>query len=164
MCDNEPAWLHLGRQQHKYWLRTDSAFMIFLLQMSYPARWCALMKILGGSITILSDTFNSMVRILYPKYHAILLHMGPWQHQFPAFAQHLVEWGCPHNNLVAIFDRHFQATCLPGGDANHSLTLHDRQTFAGKERLHGLKYQACVMPNSMCCVGGQWCSTKSLQS
>ena len=28
--------------------------------------------------------------------------------------------------------------------------------FAGKERLHGLKYQACVFPNGMCCVWGPW--------
>ncbi len=59
---------------HKYWVRADSAFMIFVLRMSYPARWCDLVMILGGpgSITFLSDTFNSMARILYAKYHVIL--------------------------------------------------------------------------------------------
>ena len=101
-----------------------------------------------------------MVRILYAKFHKLVASLAPWRRHFRAFAQHLVDWGCPHDNLVAIFDGHFQATCRPGGDANHSLTLHDNQTFSGKERLHGLKYQACVMPNGICCVWGPWRGTE----
>ncbi len=32
----------------------------------------------------------------------------------------------------------------------------DFQTFAGKESLHGLKYQGAVLPNRMVLVWGPW--------
>jgi hypothetical protein len=160
MNDDGPAVLRLGRHRHRFRVLADSAFMVLLRRLAYPARWCDLVKILGGSITMLSDTFNSMVRILYAKFHKLVASLAPWRRHFRAFAQHLADWGCLHDNLVAIFDGHFQATCRQGGDANHSLTLHDKQTFSGKERLHGLKYQACVMPNCICCVGGPWRGTE----
>ncbi len=39
-------------------------------------------------------------------------------------------------------------TCQQGGDACKGLNMWDFQTFAGKEHLHGLKYQDAVMPDS----------------
>jgi hypothetical protein len=53
-----------------------------------------------------------------------------------------------------------QVTCRPGGDACKGLNLWDYQTFAGKERLHGLKYQGAVMPNGIVLVWGPWRGTE----
>jgi hypothetical protein len=141
-------------------VRADSALMIFLHRMAYPARWCDLQYILGSSRTVLSKTFNYMVEILYGRYARLMTDIRPWKRQFKRFANHLRSWGCPHHNLVAIFDGHFQETCRPGGDANKHLTLWDYQTFAGKEHAHGLKFQAGVMPNGMALVWGPWRGTQ----
>eukprot|EP00961_Rhodomonas_salina_P170751 2302048-Rhodomonas_salina.1 len=45
-----------------------------------------------------------------------------------------------------MLDGHFVPTCRPGGDGNVNELLHDFQCYAGKERLHCLKFLSMVTP------------------
>lgn len=132
---------------HRYTVSADSALLVFLQRMAYPKRWCDIQFIMGSSRSTLSAIFNYMVSFLFDRYAKMITDIRPWSRHFRRFAQHLADWGCPHKNLVTIFDGHFQQTCRPGGDSCKAINLWDFQTFAGKERLHGLKFQAGVMPN-----------------
>jgi hypothetical protein len=134
--------------------------MVLLRRLAFPCRWCDLQIILGGSRTELSDTYNFMLQLIHDRYSHLMSNLLCFRYQFRRFADHLASFGCPFPNLVAIFDGHFVATCRPGGDGCKNLNLWDHQTFAGKERLHGLKYQACVLPNGMTCVWGPWRGTE----
>eukprot|EP00961_Rhodomonas_salina_P297476 3937250-Rhodomonas_salina.1 len=160
MSGGEVRRLKFGDHGHRHTIRADSALMVFLRRMAYLSRYCDMQFILGSSRTVLSKTFNYMVEILYDRYAVMITDIRPWRMQFKRFAKQLSDWGCPHDNLVAIFDGHFQGTCRPGGDANKSLTMWDFQTFAGKEHAHGLKFQAGVMPNGLALVWGPWRGTQ----
>ena len=98
--------------------------------------------------------------MLSDRYGKMITDIRTWRQQFCSFAEHLTDWGCQHKNLVAIFDCHFQQTCRPGGDSCKSVNLWDFQTFAGKELLHGLKFQAGVMPNGLALCWGPWQGTQ----
>ena len=152
--------LKLGEHGHRHTVRADSALMVWLRRMTYPSRWCDLQFIMGSARTTLSLIFTCMTSILYDRY-AIMMHdIRPWKGYFRRFASQLTLWGCVHDNLVCFFDGHFQGTCRPGGDANRSLTLWDFQTFSGKEHMHGLKFQAGVMPNGIAVCWGPWRGTQ----
>ena len=101
-----------------------------------------------------------MVRMLYPRYGFMAQDIRPWRNMFPQFAEKLRSFGCPFDNLVALVDGHFLGTCRPGGDACKSLNLWDFQTFAGKERRTGLKYQAAVLVKGIAIVWGPWQGTE----
>ena len=152
--------LIVSGKKHGIRVRSDKALMILLRRLSYPCRWCYLQLILGGSRTELSDTYNHMLKLMYFRYSPLTTSLHCYRYQFGRFANHLASFGCPFDNLVAIFDGHFVATCRPGGDGCVNVNLWDHQTFAGKERLHGLKYQACVLPNGMSVVWGPWRGTE----
>ncbi len=95
-----------------------------------------------------------MVQLFYWCYSQLTTNLLCFQFEFKLFTAQLQSFSCPYNNLVAIFDGCFIATCRPGGNWCKGLNLWDHQTFAGKERLDWLKYQACVFPNGMLRVGG----------
>eukprot|EP00961_Rhodomonas_salina_P265307 3586361-Rhodomonas_salina.1 len=152
--------LKFGRKGHKMFMSADKALMIFLRRMASPCRWCDLQLILGGSRTVLSDTYNHMTNILYVRYHSLVSSIKLWGNEFDAFAAQLRKFGCPFPNLVMFLDGHFQPTCRPGGDGCKNLNLKDYQTFAGKERLHGLKYQGGVLPNGIALIWGPWRGTE----
>jgi len=160
VVQGHPIRLRIGHHKHAIRVRADKALMVLLRRLSYPCRWCDLQLILGGSRTELSDTYNYMLQLLYDRYSPLTKNLWCWRHQFHRFAAQLRAMGCPHDNLMAIFDGHFQPTTRPGGDACINENLWDHQTFSGKERQHGLKYQACVFPNGMCCVWGPWRGTE----
>ena len=163
MSEEGPITLRYARAKDKgkRWstMRADKALMILLRRMAAPCRWCDLQLILHGSRTGLSDCFNYMLSTVHARYSPITCDIRLWKHHFAHFAAHLASWGCPFDCLVAIFDGHFQPTCRPGGDACVYVNLKDYQTFAGKERLHGVKYQCAVMPNGMAMVWGPWRGT-----
>jgi len=141
-------------------LSTDKALMVLLRRLAFPCRWEDLKFILGCSRTELSNTYNYMLILIHERYGMLTSNLACFRFLFQSFAAKLTSFGCPFENLVAIFDGHFVATCRPGGDGCKGLNLWDHQTFAGKERLHGLKYQACVLPNGMTCVWGPWRGTE----
>lgn len=139
--DGVPSMLSFGRSGHTTWIRSDHAMMIMLRRLAFPCRWCDLQMLLGGSRTVLSDAYNYMTNILFDRYSNLICDVGIWRNDFVHFARHLHQLGCPHDNVVMFLDGHFQATSRPGGDGCVNFNLHDYQTFARKERLHGLKYQ-----------------------
>ena len=126
--------LHFGRHGHRMWIRADMALMIFLRRMAAPSRWCDLHMILGGSRTVLSDTFNHLTSIFYDRYSGLICNVNIWVEEFPTFAARMHSLGCPHDNIVMFVDGHFQPTCRPGGDGCVNLNLFDYQTFLCKER------------------------------
>ncbi len=154
--DGEPSLLRYGERYHYGYVWGDQALMVFLRRMATPSRWVDLQFILGGSRTKLSAVFNFMVANLYEQYSSLVCDLHRWKGQFARFAEHLSARGCPFPNLVMFVDGHFQPTARPGGDGCVNLNLMDYQTFAGKERLHGLKYQGAVLPNGMALVWGPW--------
>jgi len=156
MEEGRPRLLTYGKPGHYGHVWADQAFMVFLRRMATPSRWVDLQYILGGSRSTLSAVFNMMVTELYVVYSPLVCDLHKFKHLFPRFAAHLRQRGCPFDNLVFFIDGHFQPTCRPGGEACVNLNLEDFQTFAGKERLHGLKYQAAVLPNGMALVWGPW--------
>jgi hypothetical protein len=160
MKDGAPIALRIGKLPHSFQMRADKALMILLQRLSYPCRWCDMQIMLGGSRTELSATYNHMLSMLYARYASLASNISVWRYQFRRFAAHFTAWGCVFDNLVGMFDGHFCATCRPGGDGNVNTTLWDHQTFAGKERLHGLKYQGMVLPNGIALVWGPWRGTE----
>jgi hypothetical protein len=95
-----------------------------------------------------------MLEQLYARYASLVCDVHRWKQRFQDFAGHLAELGCPFDNSVMFIDSHFQPTTRPGGEGCINLNMEDFQTFAGKERLHGLKYQGAVFPNGIACVWG----------
>ena len=53
-----------------------------------------------------------------------------------------------------LVDGHFQPTCRPGGDGCVNPNAHDADMYNGKEKQHGLKFQAIAFPNGMCVLAG----------
>lgn len=159
MSNNQPIRLCIGATGKAIRVRADKALMVLLRRLAYPCRWIDLQFILGGSRTELSDTYNYMLELMHLRYSRLTSSLACYRYQFARFAQQLASFGCPFDNLVGMFDGHLVATCRPGGDACVGLNMWDFQTFAGKERLHGLKYQACVLPNGLCVVWGPWRGT-----
>ena len=156
MEDGRPVLLRYGKEGHYGWVWSDQAFMVLLRRMATPSRWVDLQYIIGGSRTKLSAVFNFMLDQMYVKYSPLICDVKIWSKHFRRFAQHLRSRGCPFDNLVMFVDGHFQPTCRPGGEGCVNLNMEDYQTYAGKERLHGLKYQATVLPNGCALVWGPW--------
>ena len=148
--------LKYGEEGHYGYVWADQALMVFLRRFATPSRWVDLQYILGGSRTKLSAVFNFMVTELYAVYSPLICDMHRFKSKFTVFADHLRRRGCPFKNLVAFFDGHFQPTTRPGGQGCVNMNLEDFQTFAGKERMHGLKYQSAVLPNGLALVWGPW--------
>jgi hypothetical protein len=55
-----------------------------------------------------------------------------------------------------LVDGHFQPTCRPGGKGCVNMNAYDHQMFNGKERQHGLKFQAVALPNGLCVLAGPY--------
>ena len=156
MENGEPRLLRYGQERHYGYVWADQALLVFLRRMATPSRWADLQYIIGGSRTKLSAVFNYILTELYAVYSPLVCDLHKFKHKFRLFADHLRRRGCPFENIVMFVDGHFQPTCRPGGLGCINLNLEDFQTFAGKERLHGLKYQAAVMPNGLALVWGPW--------
>jgi hypothetical protein len=115
MQDGEPIQLKFGQKRHTIYARADSALMVVLRRLAFPARWCDLQFVLGGSRSTLSATFNFMIDLLYRRYSRMATEVDPWKHHFRRFAEKLTDWGCPHTNLIGFFDGHLLVTARPGG-------------------------------------------------
>ena len=64
--------------------------------------------------------------------------------------------GAPYDNLIGFFDRRFDQTSRPGGDACVLGNLKDYQTYSFLHGAHGYMYQACVLVNGMSMCWGPY--------
>jgi hypothetical protein len=113
--------------------------------------------VLGRSKTVLCDAFLHCLKVLHRKYHLRLSSMLPWQDYMPVFVQALQAKGAVYPNLVGLVDGHFQPFCRPGGSGCKNVNVFDFETFNGKEREHGLKFQVVTLPNGTgVCHGPHW--------
>eukprot|EP00960_Hanusia_phi_P064676 765869-Hanusia_phi.AAC.1 len=153
--DGIPIILEFGKQGHRSHVSADKALMILLRKLGVSSRWLDIRRVMGGSRTYLSDIYNYMLSVLYARYRGVVSNAIVWKDDFPLFHS----MGCPHDNIVMFLDGHFDPTCRPGGEGCVNMNLNDYETFAGKERLHGLKYQGAILPNGMALCWGPWLGT-----
>jgi hypothetical protein len=85
--NGEDQRLYVGTAWHWSRVRADTALMVFLSRMAYPCRWCNLTWIIGGTISVLSETFNYMVCILFDRYAPMAGDIWLWKRMFRRFAQ-----------------------------------------------------------------------------
>jgi len=96
---------------------------------------------------VVCDAFNHALKYVYKKYKARLTSLLPWEHYIADFVRALRAKGSVYRNLVGLVDGHFQPFCRPGGPGCKTPNVFDFETFNGKERDHGLKFQALCLAN-----------------
>lgn len=66
-----PIQFRVGQQPNplkRSWINAESALLILLCRMAYPARLCDLSAETGCSCMLISDVFNHMVMMLYTDF------------------------------------------------------------------------------------------------
>jgi hypothetical protein len=107
-----------GRLRHHVVTRADSALLLTLHRLSYPARYHLLIKDWGMRHCHMSKIFNHMIKHLYRKFALNTMRPSRWAHMFSDFAQQFIDWGSPYKNLAMLVDGNFLHTCRPGGAGN----------------------------------------------
>ena len=154
-----PTRVRVGQQRNplkRSWINAETALLILLRRLAYPARLCDLTAETGCSRTLISDAFNHMVMMLYTHFVKPLYELERWVGFFPEWAARFVECGVPMDYLVGVIDGHFLGSARPGGDGCQKPNHHDFHTYNGHDRLHGLKFLSVVFPCGICIHFGLW--------
>lgn len=117
---------------------------MLLRRLNYPKRLEDLVQEFGRHIADLGIIFNEMVYFIDHQWsHLIDAFDKPWLNEasLRAYADAVHELGCPLNNCCGFVDGTLIQSCRPEYD--------QRELYNGKNRVHGLKYQAVVMPNGL---------------
>jgi hypothetical protein len=126
---------------------TEEALLITLRRLGTPTRLSDLVALFGRDHTQLSRVCNTMVSLIYDRWHHLLQHrLHRWVPDFERFCTAVqAKTGIAAGDLIIGFvDGTFRPNCKPGG--------HDdiqREVFSGHKRQHGLKFQGVMLPNGM---------------
>jgi hypothetical protein len=154
LADGAPVLLRFGKKGHRYTIAAHHVMMVFLRRMAFPARWCDLNIILGGSTTTNSDAYNFTLCHIYTRFVPLVQNLERWSNQFPQFAAQLAAMGAPYDNLVSFVDGHFDPTARPGGDACVRRNLWDYQMYNPLHKDHGVMFQGLILVNGIAmCFG-----------
>jgi hypothetical protein len=99
--------LLLGNAGHQWRLRFDTAFMILLRHLAYPARFGDHVDEFNMPSNRLCEAFHGMSDFLFVRYAYKLADLSRWTDMFPIFAQAFSRMGCPFDNNVALTDGNF---------------------------------------------------------
>ena len=160
--DGCPIFLRIGdNAQCQSVVRSDWAFAVLVKRLATGGRYRDLQAVLGGSKTVLCNTFLYMLTFLYRKYKIRLGDFKFFRKHIPDFVKlfnnlcqkyHGID--CPYDNVIGLIDAHFVPTNRPGGDGCKYPNMYDTDVFNGKSKLHGLKYQGVTTPIGICILHG----------
>ena len=154
MDANGFKYLMVGNEGHRWRLRFDTAFMILLRYLSFPARFADHIDEFNMPSNRIAEAFHDMSDFLYVRYAYKLSHFSVWTDMFPVFAQAFSNMDCPFDNNIALTDGNFMSICRPGGLGNWLSTIDPREFYSGKEKVHGIKFLAALFPNGITCLFG----------
>ena len=119
---------------------------LLLRRLNYPNRLDDLVPEFGRHISDIGIIFNEMVYFIDQRWgHLLQTFEQNWLHEdnLRIYANSIYEAGCPLKNCFGFIDGTLVQTCRP--------KYNQRELYNGKSRIHGLKYQAIVLPNGMIC-------------
>ncbi len=153
-ASGQPVSIKFGQKGHRRTMRTDHILMVFLRKLAFPIRWCDMNRLLGGSRTTNSETYNFALQYFYVEYVPLIQNLDRWKHRFHDFARRLAEMGAPYHNLISFVDGHFDPTARPTGDACAGVNLWDYQMYNPLHKDHGIMYQGLVLVNGIAMCWG----------
>lgn len=120
------------------------ALLILLRRLSYPVRLIDMQHIFNRSSTFLSRVITLTAKFIVKKYgHLLDFHPGLNVESMRAFENSLQnsELGCPMPRVIGFIDGTIQKLCSPTQD--------EKLAYVASKKLHGLKYQAIVVPSGL---------------
>ena len=66
-ADGRLMWIHFGKPGHKQWVRADWALMVLTKRLAVAGNLETVCRLLGGSRTLVSSTFNMMVDLVFRR-------------------------------------------------------------------------------------------------
>lgn len=138
-------------KEHKY--KADLCLLVVLRRLAYPIRFYDMVTDFGIPSNRLCEIFHFTLDILFEKFHAIV-EFSTWLPYFRTFAEIMVSYGCPYDDLVALTDGNFLPTCRPGGLGNKRSRIDQSQFYTGEKARHGIKHLGSFFPNGMMALCG----------
>lgn len=117
---------------------------IVLRRLNYPKRYEDMVIEFGRHPTDIGIIFNEMLHFIHQTWDHLLTNFDQtWLHidHLREFAHAIHNNGCPLNNCFGFIDGVLKPIARP--------VYNQRDVYNGKDRIHGLKYQAVTMPNGM---------------
>lgn len=134
-----PRWIRVGQPGRHSVVPADWALMVLLKRLASTASYRDLKKILGGSKTVLSDTFLHMLGYMYHRYSRRLSDLAWYEPHIHILAgltqEHCWKYNgmtCPYDNIIGWVDGHFMETRRPYGKGCRGRNLRDRDVYNGK--------------------------------
>ena len=156
-----PTWLRIGADGTQSLVRSDWALMVLLKKLATGASYKDIMRVVGGSKTVLSNAYLHLLEYLFVKYRERLCDFTFFRDQVTDFlrlmddlTQHLHGIRCPYDGLVGIIDGKLYVTNRPGGAGCVRPNMRDTDAYSGKARRHGLKYQGVTTPVGLTVLEG----------
>ena len=113
-----PRWIRVGA--HGRLARSDWALMVLLKRMSAAATYKDLRYVLGGSKTMLCDTFLHVLSHVFRLKADRAKSLLPWEDYMLSFTQMMRKKGSPYGMLVGLVDGHLQRCVVCMHETGHS--------------------------------------------
>ena len=124
----------IGADNHKHKYRADVCLLVVLRRLSFPIRFYDMVSDFGIPSHRLCEIFHYTVDVIFARFHAII-EFATWLPFFPQFAAILQSYGSPYDDLVALIDGNFLATCRPGGLGNKKSRIDQSLFYTGEKML-----------------------------
>ena len=143
----------VGQAGKKKKYRADVCLLVVLRRLSYPVRFFDMVEDFGIPSNRLCEIFHSTIDVIFERFHAII-EFSNWIPFFARFADIMKAFGSPYDDLIALTDGNFMATCRPGGLGNTRSRIDQGQFYTGEKARHGIKHLGAFFPNGMMALCG----------
>lgn len=120
------------------------ALCVLLKRLSYPCRYADMVPRFGRNPTELSLIFNRIVDFIYKHHHHRLQSWDQFllqPDQLHIYAQAVYQQGAPLSNCFGFIDGTVRGIARPQEN--------QRVMYNGHKRMHSIKFQSVVIPNSL---------------
>lgn len=155
---NRPRWIRVGTDSTQSLVCSAWALMVLIKRLASTCTYRDLKKVLGGSKTLLCETFLYMLGYVYARYHRRLCDLTWFEPHVDELIR-LVDAQCLHHNgmhspvdnIIGMLDGHFMHTTRPHGRGCRSRNFVDRHVYNGK----GQRSLACPRGVTSECAAAQ---------
>ena len=130
-----------------------SPLLLSLPTTTFPVRFFYMVEDFGIASNRICEIFHFTVNVIFEKFHACI-NFGTWLPFFKQFSEIMIGYGSPYEDLVALTDGNFMATCRPGGLGNKDSRIDQSQFYTGEKARHGVKFLGAFPPNGMMALCG----------
>lgn len=134
-----PRWLRVGTDGRQSLVCSAWALMVMIKRLASTCTYRDLKKVLGGSKTLLCETFLYMLGYVYARYRQRLCdltwfepHVDELVRLVNAQCLHHNGMHCPVDNIIGMLDGHFMPTTRPHGKGCRSKNFLDHHVYNGK--------------------------------